>query len=326
MRSMFAAVLIAFAFIPAVIAIAVPAFADSTATWPQWRRDAQHSGTMPVSAQSPLIAAGPAQSQTSCTPDSRCQAKFKLNGYDKGAKTVINTCKTNSSSSPCAWADVVEARTNFLACPLADTGPTALCFFSGVAGAPDFTPKCTFSQAKNAAQCDCYAISAAQTTYSYVDITSILNKQVYDATVAACTADGSGCRNITNPSDSTKSVAPVCDAIRDKQIFPGADIVSDYSEDIAALADLEGAMSTTCPTGGGSNLYAGCMTAPCKNTGKTDPATGLPIVKCTCPTYNGPNQVGNPQLADGGFSCSPTPNVWSSSYTTFSSPSGAFLN
>jgi hypothetical protein len=264
-----------------------------------------------------LITSVPARSQTSCTSDSRCQAEFNLNGYDKGAKTVINTCKTNSSASPCAWADVVETKKNFLACPLADTGPTALCFFSGVAGPPDFTPKCTFSQAKNAAECDCYVISSAQTTYSYVDITSILNKQVYDETVAICGADGSTCRNYTAPGDTSLLVAPVCDAISNKAIFPGADIVSDYSQDIAALADVEGATSTTCPAAaGGANLYAGCMTAPCKTTGKTDPDTGLPIAKCTCPTYNGPNQVGNPQLADGGYSCSPTPRVWSSSYTT----------
>jgi len=61
------------------------------------------------------------------------------------------------------------------------------------------------------------------------------------------------------------------------------------------------------------NLYAGCMTAPCMNTGKRDPSTGLPLVSCTCPTYNGPNQVGNPQI--NSYSCSPTPYVWSSSYS-----------
>ena len=54
------------------------------------------------------------------------------------------------------------------------------------------------------------------------------------------------------------------------------------------------------------------MTAPCKSTGKIDEVTGLPIVKCTCPTYDGPNDVGNAQILN--YSCSPTPDVWSSSY------------
>ncbi len=56
------------------------------------------------------------------------------------------------------------------------------------------------------------------------------------------------------------------------------------------------------------------MSAPCKTTGRVDPSTGLPLVNCTCPTFNGPNEVGNPQIKLGGFSCSPSPNVWSSAY------------
>jgi hypothetical protein len=273
--------------------------------------------TMVGSAHSQNCVPDPAN----CVPDPACEAKFQFNGYDKGAKTVINTCQTNESSSPCAWADATQKSENFLACPLDETGPIALCFYSGVPGPPYFTPKCTLSQAKNAAECDCYKITSAETTYSYVLITAILNKQVYDATVAACCPDGSGCRNFTNPSDPNKSEAPVCQALRDKTLFPGADLISDFADKVAVLSDLEDPpTSFECPTTGGSNLYAGCMTAPCKNTGKTDPTTGLPIVKCTCPTYNGPNQVGNPQIAAGNYSCSPTPYVWSSSF--MSPPAG----
>ena len=51
-----------------------------------------------------------------------CQPKFKLNGYDKGQKTLINTCQTNTSSSPCAWADVSTEKQNFLACSLEVNG------------------------------------------------------------------------------------------------------------------------------------------------------------------------------------------------------------
>src|SRR5215813_2543956 len=112
---------------------------------------------------------GPVHGQT-CLENTSCQPTFNLNGYDRGAKTEINTCTTNSSSSPCAWADVAERRENFLACRLDRTGPIALCYYSGVPGSPLYTPSCTFSQDKNAAECACYQISAdvpSGATYSY---------------------------------------------------------------------------------------------------------------------------------------------------------------
>ena len=105
------------------------------------------------------LLGGPVLGQT-CQPNNSCQPAFNLNGYDAGAKTEINSCTTNSSSSPCAWADVAEGMENFLACRLDKTGPIALCYYSGVPGNPLFTPSCTFSQDKNAAECACYQISA----------------------------------------------------------------------------------------------------------------------------------------------------------------------
>jgi hypothetical protein len=264
----------------------------------------------------PVVAQGGPQ-------NANCQPKFNLNGYDKGVKTAINTHQTNNTSSSCAWADVIMEPKNFLACPLVDTGPIALCYYSGVPKGPKSTPSCTFSQGKNAAQCDCYQISAgvpADATYSYVLITGILNKKVYEETVAACGSDGGGCLNAENLKiEPDKKLAPVCDAIRNKTMFSDADVISDYSPAlIPIIGDNE---NTTCPmTGeGDANLYAACMTAPCKSTGKIDQLTGLPLVKCTCPTYYGPNQVGNPQLAEGNYSCSPTPHVWSSAYNPNSS-------
>jgi hypothetical protein len=244
--------------------------------------------------------------------DQRCEAKFELNGYDRGHKTAINTCVTNASSSPCAWADVNEKVENFLACSLKKTGPIALCYHSGVPGAPLYTPACTLSQAGNAAQCDCYEIrdgDPSGATYSYVLITSILNQRVYEDTVAACGIDGSLCRNATD-LDNPKE-APVCEALGKtgrypEGLFPGADLISDFSP---SLAPTLGITNHDC----GPNVYAGCMTAPCKRTGKTDRKTGLPLVKCTCPTYDGPNNVGNPQI-DADNSCSPSPRVWSSAY------------
>ncbi len=154
--------------------------------------------------------------------------------------------------------------------------------------------------------------------YSFVLISGILNKQVYEDTAAAsaCGPDGSNCLNLSN-LNSGKPEAPVCDALRNKTLFPGADLISDFSQIVIVPGypppGEKGAFSKTCPESGDANLYAGCMTAPCKNTGKIDKVTGLPIVKCTCPTYDGPNQVGNPQIQN--YSCSPTPHVWSSSYS-----------
>jgi hypothetical protein len=250
--------------------------------------------------------------------DPSCQPQFNLNGYDKGAKTPINTCQTNEApyTSSCAWADVsTDSKNNFLACSLQTTGPIALCYYSGVPGAPNFTPSCTFSQDKNSAECDCYKIGQdTGATYSYILITSILNKDVYEETVAQCGSDGSECLNLGNMETNPKPEAQMlCAALGNKTFFPGADLISDFSPILDTELNPDSSLAVSCPTSGSGNLYAGCMTAPCKNTGKIDSKTGLPLVKCTCPTYYGPNQVGNPVQINSS-SCSPTPYVWSSRY------------
>ncbi len=271
-----------------------------------------------------FMLAGPVGAQGG-TQNGSWQPKFNLNGYDKGLKTAINMLQTNDTPSSCAWADVIVEPENFLACPLVDTGPIALCYYSGVPKGPESTPSCTFSQRKYAAQCDCYQISAgvpAGARYSYVLITGILNKKVYEETVTACGRNGRKCLNAVNLHANKPNIplAPVCDAIRNRTMFSDADVISDYSP--ALMSTLGPNENTDCPmTGeGDANLYAACMTAPCKSTGKIDQVPGLPLVKCTCPTYYGPNQVGNPQLAEGGYSCSPTPHVWSSAYNPNQSP------
>ena len=149
--------------------------------------------------------------------------------------------------------------------------------------------------------------------YSYILVTSILNKRVYEATVARCGKDGRRCLNAANLRRSRPAPeAPVCTSLRDRNAVPRGRPDLDLQPDPDRQ---KGITSFACPTGGsGGNLYAGCMTAPCKTTGKTDPSTGLPLVHCTCPTFDGPNQVGNPQIKEGDFSCSPSPNVWSSAY------------
>src|SRR5262252_4226457 len=124
--------------------------------------------------------------------------------------------------------------TYFLACSLKRTGPIALCYYSGMPGKNFYTPSCTFSQDKNAAECDCYEIDenspgADTNPYSFVLMTGILNKQVYENTVAACRPDGSLCLNLSD-TNSGLMEAPVCDALRDKTLFSGADLFSDFSQ------------------------------------------------------------------------------------------------
>ena|SRR5215472_4443521 len=95
-------------------------------------------------------------------------------------------------------------------------------------------PSCTFLQDKNAAECDCYEIDenspgADTNPYSFVLMTGILNKQVYENTVAACGPDGSLCLNLSD-TNSGLMEAPVCDALWDKTLFSGADLFSDFSQ------------------------------------------------------------------------------------------------
>ena len=322
----------------------------ATKTHSKNRRDCRYYGlafgvlcmlAVPVRAQTTTtVVASTTTSTTNCQQSSNCQPQFNLNAYG-GKKITINQCETNKSQSPCAWADAVQVPTNpeaapyFLACSLQTTSPIALCYYSGVPGAPYLTPRCTFSQKTNAAECYCYQISAGTSgqqgeggpnpPYSYVELTSILNEDVYNDTFNQC-VDTQGNITCLNLSDLNSGFpeAPVCTAIRNKTLFPGADLISDFSQiSIPNIANAgfmpPGEMGSfppqACPTGGGTNLYAACMTAPCKFTKKIDPATGFPLARCTCPTYDGPNQVGNAQIqGPPPYSCSPTPYVWSSAY------------
>ena len=261
------------------------------------------------------LAGGNARAD-SCKPDPACRPHFSLNRYDGGKNVPITDCRTNASGSACASADAHSGLENFLACSLETTGPIALCYYSGVPGKPLLTPGCTFSQGRKAADCTCYQISQGKpkgARYSYILVTSILNKRVYEETVARCGRNGERCLNAANLGDThPPREAPVCQALRAGTLFPGADLISTFTP---ILAGQKGLISQACPTDGrAGNLYAGCMSAPCTVTGKTDPSTGLPLVRCTCPTFDGPNQVGNPQIRLGGYSCSPSPNVWSSAY------------
>lgn len=262
------------------------------------------------------MLAAPALANDSCTPDPACRPQFSLDRYEGGRDVPITDCRTNPSGSACAWADAHSGLENFLACKLAITGPIALCYYSGVPGAPLGTLGCTLTQDGKAADCDCYQISRGQPAgarYSYILVTAILNKRVYQETVRRCGRNGERCLNAANlGSADPPGEAPACDAMRAGTMFPGADLISTFTP---ILYPELGLISQACPRDGrGGNVYAGCMGSPCKTTGRTDPKTGLPLVRCTCPTFDGPNQVGNPQIQLGGFACRQPRHVWSSAY------------
>ncbi len=201
----------------------------------------------------------------------------------------LNTLQTTPYGP--AWADILLKPSNFLAC---NNTAIALCYYSGA----NTTTPCT-TDGGNVSNCTCYEIPAGKPYF--VDINAILNLDVYQATVKACGADGSNCK------PTGKITAPVCESIKNNTLIPGADLVSTFS---LALEKQIPIKETSCPT---PAAYAGCMTAPCKRTGKTDPATGLPLVQCACPNYTGPFQVGTAIKPE---QCSPGNNmIWSAGYS-----------
>jgi hypothetical protein len=216
-------------------------------------------------------------------------ATFDFERFTKNKPFKLNTLPTTRYGPP--WADITIKPSNFLECKGASI---ALCYYSG----PGPTTPCTLD-GLGIANCTCYEIPSGHPYL--VDINAILNRDVYLKTVAACGKDGSLCR----PTGSLQ--APVCEAINNNTLIPGADLVSAFSLYLEKQLPIS---PTTCAT---PAAYAGCMTAPCKKTGKTDPNTNLPLVQCGCPTFSGPYQVGtainqDQCVLEGNY-------VWSAAYT-----------
>jgi hypothetical protein len=181
-----------------------------------------------------------------------------------------------------AYANIVLEDTNFVPCR---GGPYALCYYSGPSGLTEDL-SCTLTKDGLYANCKCYDIPYGA---YFVDINSILNHAVYENTIAQCGVDGSLCQ--------TTNSAPVCQSINQGTLIPNAKMFSTFSFD---CIPTNGIGQTNC----GSNLYAGCMTAPCDGT--TTPG----IVTCSCPSFNGPYQVGQNEQA-----CTLGDNlVWSAAY------------
>ena len=244
-----------------------------------------------------VFALGSRAFNTNQTPTSSQQsssATFDFGGYTSNKSFKLNTIPTTTYGP--AWADIILENSNMLECKGASI---ALCYYSG----PGPTTPCT-PDGSNMANCTCYQIPSGQRYF--VDINAILNRDVYVETVAKCGKDGSKCR----PTGSLE--APVCKAINNNTLIPGADLVSTFSLYLEKQLHID---PTTCAT---PASYAGCMTAPCKKTGKTDPNTGLPLVQCGCPTFVGPYQVGQKISQDqcvlGGN------NIWSAAYSPTPTP------
>lgn len=189
-----------------------------------------------------------------------------------------NPANWRTSFGP-AYADVNTSPTQFLPCL---GGPIALCYYSG----PEPIP-CVPTADGRFADCTCFEIPYGP---YFVLLTAILNQQVYQETVAACGADGSGCQ--------TPNSAPVCAVINDNELIPGADLISTFS--FACVPD-QGIGLTNCSP----YPYAGCMTAPCYRDGDE-----LGEVTCRCPTWTGPYQVGQ----TGAQCVLPGGLVWSAAF------------
>ena len=207
-----------------------------------------------------------------------------LSTSHKGKERFIPNLLPTTRFGP-AWADIVlRPRSNFLECQGA---AIALCYYSGPGPADPSQPdlSCELTSDGRFAKCNCLEIP--QGPRYFVDINAILSLEVYLDTVKECGHDGSGCL------PKGKKTAPVCDAINKGKLIPGADVISTFSLALEPFPSMR-ITQTTCPNGNRAPLYAGCMTAPCTRTGNfvdIGPLR-LQVDECSCPTFDGPYQVG----------------------------------
>ena len=181
-----------------------------------------------------------------------------------------------------AYADITLAASNFVPCR---GGPYALCYYSGPSsGSQDLS--CTLTPDGRYANCLCYDIPYG---VYFVDINAILNRKLYEDTIAQCGVDGSLCATINS--------APVCQQVNQGTLIPGSKLYSTFSFE---CVPTDGLGVTDCAQA----PYAGCMTAPCSKTDQDG------IVNCSCPVFDGPYQVGqNEQACSLGSDL-----VWSAAY------------
>jgi len=232
-----------------------------------------------------LFAVGAISTQVSCgSPDASAAQGARVHFVPNSQKFWDYSKNWPTNFGP-AYRDTVTAPSNFLPC----TGQYALCAESG----PEPLP-CRLEADGRFAKCKC----VVQTGLNFVQITAILNEKVYQDTVSVCGADGAQCVAVPNK-------APVCKALNDGALIPGADVISDFNPSsqsgLAALTTNGGGQTsvTVCPKA----PYAGCMTAPCKIKKSGD-------AECSCPIF-----WGIFQLPEADAQCSLGDDlVWSASY------------
>ena len=261
---------------------------------------------------------------TSCQEDQN----FSFDEFTKNKRFNLNTLCTTNPDDPDdpygdpntpAWADILVAQANFVECKRATI---ALCYYSGPEKAvvpisvplvPLHLPCILRENGEAIADCTCIEIPAGPNYY--VDINAILNLDVYLDTVDKCRMDGSDC------FPTGRKEAPVCEAIRNGKLIPGADLISTFSfalETKIPIAIKENSCTDEDLTP--TYLYAGCMTAPCKRIpGEYDPDAPYPLVQCACPTFPGPFQVGR-KITDEEPCDLPDDTVWSAAYSVIDKP------
>jgi len=196
---------------------------------------------------------------------------FPLIHFVPNSQSFWDNSKNWTTNYGPAYRDTVEAPQNMVPC----TGRYALCFHSG----PEPFP-CRLTAGGRFANCKC----TVEDGLNFVLITAILNYQVYLDTIAACGTDGSNC--------SLPDSAPVCQAIKERRLIPGAQLISTYSPDVQAIIKALLNHEPPDPTFCSKGPYAGCMTAPCRRTWTGD-------AECSCPVFWGPFQ-----LTGAGAQCS----------------------
>jgi hypothetical protein len=232
-----------------------------------------------------LFAVGALSTQAHCGPPNAFHPQGSQIPFVPDSQEFWDFSENWPTNFGPAYRDTVTAISNFLPC----TGKYALCAESG----PEPLP-CSVTADGRFANCKC----VVQTGLNFVQITSILNEEVYQETVNVCGADGANCFLVPDK-------APVCSALRDGTLIPGADVISDYNpNEQSGLAELiadaaDKPSLTVCPKA----PYAGCMTAPC-NIGKSGYA------ECSCPIF-----WGIFQLTEADAQCTLGDDlVWSASY------------
>lgn len=188
-----------------------------------------------------------------------------------GGLFPLNNQNTTQYGPP--WANVV---TQFLPC----FGPYALCYYAD----------CTPGLNDTVTECECESLFGL----NFVEMSSIMNKPVYEETIRVCAANPERC--------SIPNGAPVCDAINNQtfyQTVPNVVSISDFS---FFGFDASAAIGTNCTSSPG--IYAGCMTTACY-----DNNNGNGNLTCICPTFDGPFQLGQV-----GVPCDISPLTYSASY------------